>query len=211
MANNVATLDHLNDFIAQSQQYMACGPDCQKQRTANQLKDLYIKAQTNATNGPADMDDAARQYHTFVGDYDTYADATFMSRADKKAADMTAAFNKERADIGYNNDTYNALYIQTTHTDALLASNMREKDELDGHVGAETDRAHVNDRTVFYTSQRINSILWWCFYYLVGYTVLLLLLIYQLYYSVRIGFGAKIGLILAFIAFPIGVLRFTRF
>lgn len=187
---------------------MTCGPDCQKQRTADQLKDLYLKAQANATNGPADVDAAARQYYTFIGDYDTYADTTYTAEADKKAAAMVAAFDKERADVGYANDTYKALYTQTAHTDALIAANQREKDELDGHVGAETDRAHVNDRTVFYTSQRIDALLWWCFYYLVAYACLLALFVYRARYSTRIAIG--VGAVLVAIVFPIGVLWFTR-
>jgi hypothetical protein len=206
MANNLATLDHLNDFITQSQQYMACGPECQKQRTADQLKDLYLKAQAT---GPADVENAARQYHTFIGDYDTYATTTYTAEADKKAAALAAAFKTERDNVKYNNDTYRALYTQTAHTDALIAANLREKEELDGRVGAKTDNTHVNDRTVFYTQQRIDTLMWWCFYYLIGYAILLLLLVYQLYYSTRVGFVPKLGIVLAFALFPIGVLWFT--
>ena len=45
---------------------IACDPECQRERTSNELREKYFNAKTNLMTAPNQVNVAAKNYYTFV-------------------------------------------------------------------------------------------------------------------------------------------------
>ena len=47
MVQQNPNLDSFNDLINKATEAVMCGPDCQKEKTSSQLKQIYLNSKTN--------------------------------------------------------------------------------------------------------------------------------------------------------------------
>ena len=59
-----STIGQINGLMAKSQQSLLCGPDCQKQKNLDELKQKYENAITNVNTAPQQLTDAKKKYFT---------------------------------------------------------------------------------------------------------------------------------------------------
>jgi hypothetical protein len=88
-------LNNFNDLIKNANSILSCGPECVKQKTASELEQKYLAAQTNQKTAEYQVSDAAKNYVTFTqgeSGYNEYLDKELGSKASSIANNYNANY-----------------------------------------------------------------------------------------------------------------------
>jgi hypothetical protein len=176
---NPPNLDNFNSLIDKATEAIICGPQCQKDKTANELKQKYLNSKTNLQTAPNQVQIAAKNYYTFTqGDagYNEYLETQLHDKAEKIADIYQTNFNADVDKANTEIDTYNGLYINFANIFELYTNYKTENIKLEKEFKNTTSDILTNDRKTFYEDQGIDNL---NFYYSI---------IKWLYIIVAIGF-----------------------
>lgn len=196
------TPEVFNNALSKSIQAMACGPDCQKQRNIQKLKQKYLKARQNVQTAPEQLEQAKNKYILAERGQSGYTAYLNTQQAADTAHDISAATISFQSDMDKANNslrTYTALYTSyNTNSDlynSYLAKNIN-LDELNGQI-------ITSDRKIHYSIKTVDDLDYWSWYLKRIYAVLLFVLLYILMVKSVLSIHIKIFIFILFILIPL--------
>ena len=159
--NNSIDLDKLNNFIDQASNAISCDSNCQYDRKAQQLKQDMLKSQVNLKTAPNQLEQAKKNYFTFVKgetEYNDLLDKELHKTALQFTDKIKANFNKQVHLVQTKIDTYDGLSNNTRNINELYIHYKSENVKLKKLLNDTTIDIVTNDRKTFYEEQGINTL-----------------------------------------------------
>ena len=103
--NNISNDDinnsiaQINTLIEQSSDSILCDSQCQRERTANNLKEQYLQAKVSLETAPQRILETEKNYYVFVkgeNEYNEYVDEELSKKADTVIGSYQNTFNEEK-------------------------------------------------------------------------------------------------------------------
>ena len=168
MANQF-NYDNFNSFLSQAADTIACGTECQQQRTAEQLKQTYLNSQTNLDSASNQVQVAQKNYVTFTQGQQAYSAITkeqLTSSAQGETMKFLDSFNNDAKKIYSDIQSYSGLYVNLQNVFDLYDSYVNKNNELYTLLKDETSDTLTNERKTYYEDQGIDNLKFWYYYIL---------------------------------------------
>lgn len=168
MANSF-NYNNFNSFLSQAAQTISCDSECQKQKTAEELKQSYLNAQTNLDSASNQVQLAQQKYVTFTEGQQAYNNLNTQQLTEKAETiykNFQNNFNNEVENIKNEIQSYNSLYINLQNVHDLYYTYKKENDELYKKIKDGTSDTLTNERKTYYEDQGIDNLKFWYYYLL---------------------------------------------
>jgi hypothetical protein len=204
---NTFNLNNFNAFLEKAKQAVMCDSNCQKQKTAEELKQKYLASETNLASANNQLNVAEKNYLTFTQGELSY-NTTKEDDLHKKAKLITSTFNQtfqnDIKQINYQIDTYNGLVVNYKNVVELYLNYKKENIELAKELKDNTSDVLTNERKTYYENQGIDTLNFVYYYilllvyfiFLVGYIVT------ALFYQSQLNWKIRFGILLLLIILP---------
>jgi hypothetical protein len=185
LSNQQISQDKINALLEQSAQSLICGPDCQKEKISEELKQKYLNAQTNLQTAPINLETTKKNYYIFSEGrpfYENMLEEELKKKADKIADLISESFNDEVSGALTMNQYYDTAIINSKYTKELL----KEYSDKNQDVKLKLRNSHgdilTNDRKTFYETDALESLqlwykFWWYIYYLLVIVFILAIIV----------------------------------
>jgi hypothetical protein len=154
-------LDKFNDLINKATEAVMCGPDCQKDKTSNDLKQKYLTSKTNLKTAPSQVQVAAKNYYMFVdgeSGYNEYLEQELGNKAEQIVAEFKNNFDGDASKLKTEISSYNGLSLNFINVFDLYTKYKVENDELRKELKDTVSDVLTNDRKTFYEDQGIENL-----------------------------------------------------
>ena len=173
--------DKINSLLETSAQSIMCGPDCQKDKTSNELKQLYMDAQTNKITAPIKLEESRKNYYDYTkGEnyYNNMLEEELKNKAEKLSELISDSFNEELANAKTMNQYYNTSLINSSYTKELLQEYSEKNSELKLKLRDNQGDILTNDRKTYYESTALDRLkLWYTFWWYIYYIFVIIFLL----------------------------------
>jgi hypothetical protein len=163
---NISQLDQttaqINSLLQSSKEDLNCGPDCQKEKTSQQLQSDYLNAKNNMLSAPYKLKQAQKAYITYTeGDasYNSVIKQELLADANNMTAQMEETFSKAIRNAYEELGIYETLHDNYFNLSDLLKKYVVDNDKLRSKLETEKDDTITNDRKTFYENQHYNVVL----------------------------------------------------
>jgi hypothetical protein len=196
----------VNRMVTQSADALTCGPNCQKTREAERLKQAYLDAKANVSTSPTQLNEAAKNYYTYTqgtAGYNRYLAAQVSSQASATSSATASTFADALGSAADLTDTYAKLYTSYENAFDLYEKYLIENSELQGSIDMINTDTVTSDRKSFYESQGLdglnnwNTVLKWIYIIMVCIYIFGLLLAKSSY-----NFMSRFLILISFIVYP---------
>ena len=157
---NQFNLNKFNSFLDSASQLISCDSDCQKNKTADQLKDKYLTAESNLTLAEPLYQIAKKNYYTYVSgqtEYDDMIENELAKKADLFVTKFKENYNSEKSKITTQFETYNGLLVNFKNVFDLHEKYRTENTELFKQLKEGTNDVLTNERKTYYEDEQNNS------------------------------------------------------
>jgi Mn2+/Fe2+ NRAMP family transporter len=209
------TTTQINQMISQSADALTCGPNCQKTRKEEQLKQQYLDAQANVNTAPAQLETAAKNYYTYAqgtSGYNKYLTSQAAMSANSVVASATNTYSSALQNVQDLTKSYDNLTTTYNNSFDLYKKYLSENAFLQASISEINTDTVTSDRKSFYESQSLDhlnawhSFLKWMYiFFVVVYFIGLLLT--KSSYSLL----TRILILIAFIIYPFVINYFVAF
>ncbi len=166
--------EQINNLLEQSAQAMLCGPDCQKQKVSDELKQKYLNAQTALKTAPINLETTKKNYYVYTEGETTYnsmLETDLKQKAETISKLISDSFNDELSSTITMNKYYNTAVINSNYTKDLLNDYNEKNKELKLQLRDRRGDILTNDRKTYYENDALDSLkqwhrFWWYIYYL---------------------------------------------
>jgi len=209
------TTNQINQMISQSADALTCGPNCQKTRKEEQLKQQYLNAQANVNTAPAQLDAAAKDYFTYsqgTAGYNKYVASQATTSANSVVSDATTTYSSALQNVQELTKTYENLSSTYNNSFDLYKKYLTENAELQATISKINTDTVTSDRKSFYESQGLDhlnawhSFLKWTYIFIVVVYFIGLLLTKSSY-----TLFTRFLILVAFIIYPFFINYFVAF
>jgi hypothetical protein len=207
MSNNF-DFNKLNSLLDAAIQSIACGPECQKQKKSDELKNKYEAAKTNLALAEPEYEIAKQNYYTYTygkDDYDEILESEYTKEAEETARLYKKAYQEEISKIKSQLETYNGLLVNFGNVADLYKKYKKENVQLFKKLKNITNDILTNQRKTYYKDQEIESSNGYSSYslLLIIYIIVVICLgIFSLIYPSQLTFIIRILLLCVFILLP---------
>ena len=204
---NKFDLNKFNSFLNSAAQTIACGPDCQRQKKSDELKNKYLTAESNLALAEPQYQIAKQNYYTFISGqsgYDEMMESEYREKAELIGQKFKESYDEEIAKIKTQLDTYNGLLINFRNVVDLHKQYKKENIQLFKQLKNDTNDILTNERKTYYEDQQIESLnsyyryILWIIYII----VVICFAIFSLIYPSQTSLLVRILLLGVFIALP---------
>jgi hypothetical protein len=209
------TTNKINGMISQSADALTCGPDCQKSRHAEELKQKFLDAQANVNTAPYQLATAAKDYYTYTqgtAGYNKYLASQATTQAQATATEGRNSFTSAANKLKELTKTYDAQYATYTNTFDLYQKYLTDNSILQEQIdGINTDTV-TSDRKSFYEGQGVDKLNNW--YSFLKWIYIILLVVYafgMILAESNYRFLTKFLILLAFIIYPFVIVYLVTF
>jgi hypothetical protein len=204
---NTFNFNNFNSFLSKAAATIACGSECQKQRTSEQLKQNYLNSQTNLDSAPNQVQVAQQKYITFTQGQQAYNNLNTQQLEQQSQVESTNFqnnFNKEAAAIQLSIDTYSGLYINLQNVYDLFVNYKNENEELYKRLKDETSDTLTNARKTYYEDEGIDNLQFWYYYVLLTFYVIFALSfgILSFIYPSQINWKYRLAIFIGLLVLP---------
>jgi hypothetical protein len=209
------TTAQVNKLISQSADALTCGPTCQRNRHAEELKQKFLDAQANINTSTTQLNNAAKEYYTYTqgeAGYRKYLSAQVSAEAKASTTKAKTAFSTAADKLKALTKTYNLQHTTYTNTFNLYEKYLLENSVLRGKIDAISTDTVTSDRKSFYAGQGVDNLNNW--YILLKWIYIILLVVYvfgMILAGSNYSFVAKFLILLAFIIYPFVVVYVVSF
>jgi len=200
-------LNKFNSFLNAAAATIACGPECQRNKKAEELKKTYLDAQANVTLAEPQYEYAKKEYYTYVSGAEGYNDtvkAEYEKQANDYALKFKAQYDQDINKIKTQLETYNAIFINFRNVTDLYEQYKAENVILFNQLKEESNDLLTNERKTYYEDQEIDSlnkyynyILW-----IIYIVVVICYVVFSLFYPSTFSFIKRIFILIALIILP---------
>lgn len=158
---NYDSLDKFNELINKATEAVMCGPDCQKEKKASDLKQKYLNSKTNLKTAPSQVQVAAKNYYMFTtgeAGYNEYREQELTDKAEQIITEFKNNFDGDASKLKTEVDTYNGLALNFKNVIDLYTKYKLENAELEKELKDTVSDILTNDRKTFYEDQSIENL-----------------------------------------------------
>jgi hypothetical protein len=203
----------INELLEQSANALQCGPDCQKAKISDQLKQKYVDAKTAMQTAPITLEQTEKNYYVYTqGEpyYDRLQETELTQKATSVAQALETNFNEELVTANTMNAYLNTALLNSANTQELLDEYIEKNKSIQSTLQNQRGDILTNDRKTYYETEANDRLaLWyrflWYIYYICVVTIVLALFLSPGGFSMP----AKIGFIGVFAGYPyyVGFIR----
>jgi hypothetical protein len=200
-------INNFNSFIEQARDKLLCDTNCQNKKTADQLKQDYLNAQTNLITAPQQVEETQQKYVTFTQGQNAYNELQ-SSQIEQKAEIISSKFqekfNEEVKKIQNQIQGYSGLLINFKNVVELYIYYKKDNILLFKELKDETSDVLTNERKTYYEDQGIDNLKFIYYYILLTIYVICVLcfLSFSLIYQTSYGWRIKFIILVSFIILP---------
>jgi hypothetical protein len=197
----------VNNLIDQATDAVLCNPQCQFEREAAALEQLYLTAETNIETAPMQLFESRKNYMVFTegqSEYNQYMTNLLTAKAEKTTTEFTKRFDSETKELESFNYTYNALVINFKNVVDLYIKYKKENIELKKQLKEDVADIFTNDRKSFYEDQQLDTLKNYYFYLLLlmYFVCVLFFIILFLTYPSNYNWKITVGVLICLIILP---------
>jgi hypothetical protein len=198
--------NQITSLLEKSAEAISCGPECQKQKISDELKQKYLDAETNLKTAPINLETTRKNYYVYTEGqpyYDNMLEAELKQKAEKIAGLITESFNEEVASALTMNQYYNTDIINCRYTEELLANIIKQNKSLSLKLRNSHGDILTNDRKTYYentASERLQ--LWYKFLWYIYYILVIVFLIGIFLVPSKVSLIIKIVILVLLIFYP---------
>ena len=169
--------DQINDLLNKSAEALLCGPDCQKTKITDELKQKYLDAETNVQIAPTKLEQTKKNYYVYKEGrpfYDNMLEDELKQKAEKISELLGESFNEEVSSALTMNQYLNTALINSQYTSELFKKYSSENQELKLQLRNSRGDILTNDRKTYYETDALNQLqLWYRFWWYIYYILIL--------------------------------------
>ena len=169
--------DQINDLLNKSAEALLCGPDCQKTKITDELKQKYLDAETNVKIAPTKLEQTKKNYYVYKEGrpfYDNMLEDELKQKAEKISELLGESFNEEVSSALTMNQYLNTALINSQYTSELFKKYSSENQELKLKLRNSRGDILTNDRKTYYETDALNQLqLWYRFWWYIYYILIL--------------------------------------
>jgi hypothetical protein len=174
LQNQINAQDKINSLLETTAASISCGPDCQKIKQSDDLKQTYLDAETNIQIAPIKLEESKKNYYVFTkGEnyYNNMLEEELKNKADILALKISESFNEELSSSLTMNQFYDTALINSSYTKELLDSYIKKNSELKLKLRDKRGDILTNDRKTYYETSALERLqlwykFWWYLYYI---------------------------------------------
>ncbi len=174
LQNQQLNQDKINDLLNKSAEALLCGPDCQKMKITDELKQKYLDAETNIQTAPIKLEQTKKNYYVYKEGrpfYDNMLEEELKKKAEKISELLGESFNEEVSSANTMNQYLNTALINSEYTSELFKKYTSENKELKLQLRNSRGDILTNDRKTYYETDALNQLqlwyrFWWYIYYI---------------------------------------------
>ena len=205
--SNQFDLNNFNSFLENATKAISCGPECQQNKTAEDLKNKYLTSKSNLTLAEPQYQVAKQNYYTYVsgqGGYNEMMEAEYKQQANLYIDDFKTKYNDQISKIKQQIGTLNGILINYSNVYDLFLQYKKDNKKLSKQLKEETNDILTNERKTYYEDQQINSLNGYYYYILLVIYVIVVIcfIIFSVIYPSQFSFLSRFLLIIFFIAIP---------
>lgn len=206
--------DKINKLLEMSAEAIMCGPDCQKSKISEELKQKYLDAQTNLQTAPINLENTKKNYYIYTEGrpyYDNMLEDELKQKAEKMSSLLSENFNNELIDSETMNTYLNTALINSKYTKQLLEEYLNKNHDLKLQLKERHGDILTNDRKTFYeTDAHDRLFLWYRFFWYIYYIVVLMLILALVLSPSKLNIISKIVISIIFIFYPYYITYVTK-
>lgn len=199
--SNALIMANINKLVQEiNSNILNCGPECQRNKKINKLKEIYEDEQKRVINAPHDLNEARKNYYTYAFGDDAY-DEKMLEIATYEINKLTKKLSREHK---YNMkiliDNIQDLDNVYDNKDLLLELNNKykeENDEMQGKILQERNNKDISDRKAVYENNELLKLE--SYNYQLKFLYWFLLLIFLIIFFMKSMFMNKKNIVLAII------------
>jgi len=177
LQNQQLNQDKINDLLNKSSEALLCGPDCQKTKITDELKQKYLDAETNVQIAPTKLEQTKKNYYVYKEGrpfYDNMLEEELKQKAEKISELLGESFNEEVSSALTMNQYLNTALINSEYTSELFKKYASENQELKLQLRNSRGDILTNDRKTYYETDALNQLeLWYRFWWYIYYILIL--------------------------------------
>jgi len=150
--------------MAEASDSALCDADCQKNRTANKLRQTYNDAVQTADTAPHQVDIAFKKYITFSQGEHAYNETVaqqIRKTADENKKNTLESFQNSINAIKKLIKSYSIIYRNYNNVKNLHTRMVKKNYETELRLKNKTSDSLVNDRKSYYDDQQLNNLKWY--------------------------------------------------
>jgi hypothetical protein len=194
-SNNNFNIQMFQDFIKNANNYLTCGPDCQKEKKKEELHKKYINAKSNLIEAPDELEKATQEYITFTqGEhgYEEYINNELEKKSKKIGLSLKNNFEEEIKKIQTEEKSFLVIHKNYKYLEELLLKKKQENKEFENLLKVKSSDIITNERKSFYENQQIDTykkyyFIFISFYYLLVFIYCIIFLYYKNWSKIFIG------------------------
>jgi len=196
----------ISSLLESSSQSIMCGPDCQNNKTSDELKQQYLDAQTNNITAPIKLEESRKKYYVFTqGEnyYNNMLEDDLKKKADQLSELISVSFNEEVSNAKSMNQYYNTSLINSSYTNELLKEYSEKNSELSLKLRDNQGDILINDRKTYYESTALDRLkLWYTFWWYIFYIFVIIFFLALFLSPNNLSIISKLGLLSLLIFYP---------
>jgi hypothetical protein len=174
LQNQQLNQDKINDLLNKSAEALLCGPDCQKMKITDELKQKYLDAETNVQIAPIKLEQTKKNYYVYKEGrpfYDNMLEEELKQKAEKISELLGETFNEEVSSANTMNQYLNTALINSEYTSELFKKYTSDNQELKLQLRNSRGDILTNDRKTYYETEALTQLklwyrFWWYIYYM---------------------------------------------
>jgi hypothetical protein len=151
--------DSINQTIQMINNKVMCGPECQKQKEIDDLKQKYVQAENNLNTAPSQYNTAKKNYLIASegrSAYDAKQKAEFEKEAQLFINSQKKIRDEQNKQINTLNNDYNALIIYSQNMNDLLDVYITKNQRLKKEIDTYDTIIKTSERKTYYKTQSIE-------------------------------------------------------
>jgi len=158
------TPDKITNITSLVQDQLVCGPECQQERQGDELKQLWLTAKNNLTDGPTTVALAEKNYYEYT-EGESYYENMLLERYGKNAEMLKKKSIAKHKDFMKELISLLAEYkgeaVYASRMQELLKIRLKENKKFKRDIADNTALVETSDRKTWYEIQQTDDIKWW--------------------------------------------------
>lgn len=196
----------LTDLLEQSTNALMCGPNCQKEKKMEELKQKYLDAETNLKSAPMKLEQSKKQYYEEakgVPFYNAMQEKELTKRAEEISNKLQNTFDKEVRDAKTMNSYLKTAQINSQYTVDLLKEYSQKRHDMKKDVVKTHGSILTNDRKTYYETDATHRLKqWYSFLWYIYYIMFIMVFLIFLYVPINMTIFKKLIILLLVIFYP---------
>ena len=210
IAQQQANTAQINALLKASADSLLCGPDCQKAKMEEELKNKYLAAGENVKTAPYQLIEAKKNYYVYTKgqyEYDIEEEAELHKNATSYANVLTAKFMDLSNSISTLITNYNIGLVSLNNSATLYKDYKGKNLNMTQKLENNENGTITNNRKSYYENTKYNSLKSWHTTLIVIYYIIFVLFIIGLFINNKLtitnpAFKTNIGMIFIFSIYP---------